>query len=394
MNRIKKRIIDIQQNRAQIEQIGNISFLGYYAIMVILKTFGYVSYETFYRLAFAFALIFLVVKVLTTKYTIREFLILYLLFIVGAICWLRVGEKNIMLIALTLWGMKNIDFEELLKATIGIRIVGTALVILLACVGIFDIEQDLDIGTDFTQKLVFGLGYDKPNAAFYLIFLIVALVLYIDYSKLNLWHFVTSVVLCYAAYRATFCRTGIIVFCGMWALIILDKLCKDKRYYKLLCCQVLVLFLISLFAMVSYRKANSIWYRINRMFNGRIEIGNNYYKAFGTTLGPKPAQIFWDMNATTMDNLYMYLFISCGVIVTLCFVYFTTKAQLKLYQEGHYREIIFFTVFAVYAMLEQSPFNPVLNPFILLLGNQVYRDFKIRENKFGIREDITNLTSA
>ena len=48
MNIIQKKLIDIKQNTEQFEMIGNISFCMYYAIMVIIKTFGYVSYDTFF----------------------------------------------------------------------------------------------------------------------------------------------------------------------------------------------------------------------------------------------------------------------------------------------------------------------------------------------------------
>ena len=50
MNIIQKKLIDIKQNTEQFEMIGNISFCMYYAIMVIIKTFGYVSYETFFKI--------------------------------------------------------------------------------------------------------------------------------------------------------------------------------------------------------------------------------------------------------------------------------------------------------------------------------------------------------
>lgn len=394
MDRIKKRIADIKQNREQLARIGEIGFIGYYGIMVITKTFGYVSYEMFFKLAFVLALGCLALKVLLTRYTMREFLLLYLLLAVSAVCWIRVGEKNIMFITLTLWGMKNVDFMNLMTATIWIRVIGTALMILLACVGIMDLQPSMDMATDYSQFVVYAFGYIKSNAAFYIVFLTIAVLLYIYYDELNFWHFLFSTVICLAAFEATYCRTGMIVFCGMWALIILDKLCRNKKYYQLFCYNVVVLFLISLAATVIYRKANPVLFQINRIFNGRIEIASNYYKAYGTTLFPKTVDIFWNMNYTTIDNFYMYLFISCGAIVALLFVYAATKAQLKLYRNGNYREIIFFTVFAVYAMLEQSPFNPILNPFILLMGNLVYRDFKIRESQFGSREKITDFTSA
>lgn len=394
MNRIQKKIADVKQNKEVLSTIGDLGFICYYGIMVITKAFGYVSYEMFFKVSFVLALVGLALKVLTTKYTMREFLILYLLLAVSAICWIRVGEKNIMFITLTLWGMKNVSFRDVMAVTVWIRALGSALMIALCCVGIMDIQPMNDMATDYSEFTVYAFGYIKSNAAFYMIFLIIAIFLYVYYEKLKWWHFLLSFLVCYVAFEATYCRTGMIVFVGMWALIILDKISHNKKYYKLLAFNVAGFFALSFVAMVVYRKANPIMFKINRIFNGRIEITNNYYKAYGITLFPKTANIFWDMNYTTIDNFYMNLFISCGAVVALLFVYFATKAQLKLYREGYYKEILFFTVFAVYAILEQSPFNPILNPFILLLGNQLYRDFIIKENNFGIREKVKNITSA
>lgn len=391
---MQKKIVDIREKKEQLALIGQMGFIGYYGIMVIIKTFGYVSYEMFFKVAFALALVGLAAKVLTTRYTMREFLILYLMLAVSAICWLRVGEKNIMFITLTLWGMKEVSFRGLMRATIWMRALGTALMITLAYAGILDLQPSMDMATDYTEFYVYAFGYIKSNAAFYMIFSIIAIFLYIYYEKLTLWHFLLSVLVCYAGFRATYCRTGAIVFVGMWALIIFDKLCRNKRYYKLMAYNVAGLFAISMAAMMIYQKANPIFFKINRIFNGRIEIMNNYYKEYGITLFPKTADIFWNMNYTTIDNFYMYLFISCGAVVALAFVIIATKAQLKLYREGAYREILFFTVFAVYAMLEQSPFNPILNPFILFMGSLLYRNFAVKENEIGIRKEIKNLTSA
>jgi hypothetical protein len=299
---------------------------------------------------------------------------------VSAVCWLRVGEKNVTLITLTLAGMKGVDFYDLVKYTYGIRVVGTLLMILLACVGVMDMEPTQAMATDYSLLNVYALGYSKVNNTFYIIFLILVLAIYLNYDRLNLWYFIISSALCYIAFRVTFCRTGMYAFLGMWALILIDKLWKKKTYYKLLCCQTVIFAAISVAAMMLYRHASAIWFKINRIFNGRIEIGNNYYSRYGITLIPKPAKIFWDMNATTMDNLYMYIFVACGLLVMLGYMYIATKAQFRLYERRKTVEILFFTVFAVYAMLEQSPFNPVLNPFILILGSVIYKDFRIRDH--------------
>ena len=75
----------------------------------------------------------------------------------------------------------------------------------------------------------------------------------------------------------------------------------------------------------------------------------------------------------------MYLFISCGALFAILFVYWASRSQWKMYCNGYYREIIFFTIFAVYAVLEQSPMNPILNPFILFTANLVYKNYTVRE---------------
>lgn len=381
MEKVRKKWMDFTVNEERKALVGQVAFCGYYAVMVLLKTFGYVSYERFYKVSFLLALACLGLKVLLTRYTMREFLILYVLLAVSAVCWLKVGEKNIMFITLTIWGMKNCSFRSLLKSTVLIRVLGTLFMILLSCSGLMDIQSSIDMGTDFSEYKVYAFGYVKSNAAFYTVFVALVVILYLNYRKLNLWYFLGSMALCFAAFQATFCRTGVIVFCGLWALIILDKLTRSKKYYRLISYSTAGLFLLSLLAMVTYRISNPTMFKINRMFNGRIEISNNYYKNVGISLFPKDAQIFWDNNYTTMDNLYVYLFISCGLIVSCLYIYFATRSQLALWRSGHTVEIIFFTTFAVYALLEQSPFNPVLNPFILLLGNLVYRDFRIGDGE-------------
>jgi hypothetical protein len=385
---------DLQQNKDKLSDIGKYCFIGYYGIMVILKAFGYVSYETFYQIAFVLALGLLGVKILMTRYTIREFLILYLLLAVSAVCWLRVGEKNVMLTTLSLWGIKNVDLRDVIKCTFPIRILGILFMILFSGVGILDIEKTTSMATDYSLRTVYAFGYGKVNTTFFMIFVAIVIFLYLSYERLNFWHFLISMALTYAGFKATYCRTGMIVFFGMWALIFIDKFWCKKTYYKLLCYQVPFLMVISIAAMVFYKHSSSLWFKINRIFNGRIEIASDYHKAFGVTLLPKPAQIFWQMNATTMDNFYMYFFVSCGLLFAVGYCAVAVMTQKRLYENRKTAEILFFTVFAVYAMVEQGPFNPVLNPFMLLIGNIIYRNFAVRETEFGTKKKIADPAGA
>lgn len=49
-----------------------------------------------------------------------------------------------------------------------------------------------------------------------MIFVTIAIVLYIQYEKLNFWYFAVSAAVCLLAFEATFCRTGLIrVLCDV-----------------------------------------------------------------------------------------------------------------------------------------------------------------------------------
>jgi hypothetical protein len=96
----------------------------------------------------------------------------------------------------------------------------------------------------------------------------------------------------------------------------------------------------------------------------------------------------------------MYLLICCGLIVGIGYYILATKAQLKLYEQRKTVEILFFTVFAIYAVLEQGPFNPILNPFVLVIGNLIYREQSVnlgnteRIQNNGSEKKTADLTSA
>ena len=53
MDRIKRKLTDLKENKDKLATIGQFGFFAYYAIMVITKAFGYVSYEMFFKVSFA-----------------------------------------------------------------------------------------------------------------------------------------------------------------------------------------------------------------------------------------------------------------------------------------------------------------------------------------------------
>ena len=58
---------------------------------------------------------------------------------------------------------------------------------------------------------------------------------------------------------------------------------------------------------------------------------------------------------------------------------------MRLYREGHYKELAMITAFALYGVLEQFVMNGFMNPFILLCGILLYPDI-LDQNTAGIEK--------
>ena len=70
----------------------------------------------------------------------------------------------------------------------------------------------------------------------------------------------------------------------------------------------------------------------------------------------------------------MFVFLYCGAIVALFFLWCVTKTLFRLYRGGYYKELVMSAAFALYGVLEQFIMNGFMNPFVLLCGILLYPD--------------------
>jgi hypothetical protein len=175
-------------------------------------------------------------------------------------------------------------------------------------------------------------------------------------------------------YELTYCRTGILLFGLLWGMIGWEKFTKWKGYHHIYSLAYVFGFVISLLATVFYRPGNTKMQKINHLFNGRIDIAHSYFSGVGFSLFPRDVSIFSFNLNRIIDNLYMSLAITSGLGVAVLFVVLMTKTSRVLIKKRCYRELIFMVIFAIYAVLEEFPMNPSMNPFIMLLGLLLYRD--------------------
>jgi hypothetical protein len=360
--------------------VSSVLFYGYYALLVLAKGLGYSNGGFFYNMFFYVAAILWLVKMILTDYTLREIIWIAVFLLISLWMYVKLGELTGILLWMTVVGLKNCNFEILMKLTMVVRGLAVAVVIAFSAVGLLA-QNSIEIeDNDFALRYVYGFAYGKQNLLFLSGFLTVVAILYVFYDRLNLlWLFGTLIPMV-VLYELTYCRTGILLFGLLWIMIAWEKFVKWKGHHRIYRWVYVLAFLISLLATVFYRPGNLTMQKINHLFNGRIEITNTYYSTIGFSLFPRDISVFSFNLNRIIDNLYMSLSLTSGLVIGGIFVILMTGACFALCRKKCYRALIFMVIFAMYAILEEFPLNPSMNPFIMLLAVLLYRDtFVLRE---------------
>jgi hypothetical protein len=371
------------------QKIGCVLFYGYYVLLVLAKGLGYSSGSPFYNMFFCVAAVFWLGKMLLTDYSLREIVWIAVFLLISLWMYAKLGELTGILLLMTVAGTKNCNFEVIMKLTMVVWGLSVAVVIACSAVGILEQTPLLISDNNYLPRYVYGFAYGKQNLLFLSGFLTVTAILYVYFDRLNvLWLLGTMIPMMFL-YELTYCRTGILLFGLLWVMIGWEKITKWKGYHHIYSLAYVIGFAISLLATVFYSPGNLGMQKINHLFNGRIDIAHAYFGTVGFSLFPRDVSIFSFNLNRIIDNLYMSLAITSGLVVAVLFVFLMTKTSRLLCKKNCYRELIFMVIFAIYAVLEEFPLNPSMNSFILLLGVLLYRDkFVLSKKSAGVEAGV------
>ncbi len=368
------------------KELGIVAYYGYFAVNMLMKAFTYDHGDQIYKCFFAFGMSFLAVKLMTTKYTLREVIWVAILAGVGLGLSVITKQNTWLLLFATIAGMKNCRFETLAKIALAIRTVSLSLLVAGSYFGVYDIGFKTTPDTKYVEIPVYSFAMNEPNTAFLAVFLTLGLLLYCNYDRLNRWWFLGTSAVALLFYQFTYCRTGVAVFFFCWALIILEKLVKSRKIKFLLVLSVPAGALFSFVTMVLYDAGNPFMKLMSHLVSGRIYIMNGYYKELGISLIPRTQELFYANYYGLIDNTYMFVLLYCGVFVALFFFVTVCVTLYRLWKRGNYKELVMITGMALYGVLEQYVMNGFMNVFILLCGILLYPNLLEEGDKNG-KED-------
>lgn len=374
-----ENILHDGKNRITAGQYGVISMTMYYGVMTASKALGMDSSNLLYYVMFGIACIMLLFKYCVTQYTVRQIALDVLLGCIGIVCFVISHDMTLLLLAMTVAGLKDCDFRELACTAFYVRLAITSFMVVASFLGIFDQGETAQTTTSFQDITVYNFGYSTANNAYINIFVLMALFLYIRYDRINWKYFIGTSVIAMLMYTFTNSRTGTLLFFAVWFFIFCEKflLARKGRYvfFWLMAASTLICAVFSYAATSMFNPDGGYWSEyINRIFSGRLNITHKYHEALSVSLIPRTSAV---MDAHRgfgfIDNSYMSVYFHDGLIVALIVLVLICISNYSLFKKHCYKELVFIASFSVYAMMEEFPLNPVVNPFIMLTAVVIYK---------------------
>lgn len=357
-------------------------------LLVIIDKSAYINpYEgQLFRLTF----VLFAVKILTTKYSRNELLLLGAVGMVAAVSYLvNTKDEAVRAIALVA-ACKDIDLRRLLKVVLGVTLAGTVCLFLLSVTGIYGavaVTADFGRGSGPLDPYVetrycFGMGH--PNAFQGMLFMMSTLLLYLYAERMKLWHFLAVGLTGFVFYLFTDSNTGFIVLSAAVAGVMLMKYSRAVRESRMTYLLAALLFaaLVVFSAYGSHTGRDTpVMYQIDRVLNGRFQYANIYEAArvenwhlFGAAA-----------NEAYFDQGFIRLFYWYGIVPAAVYLLANLYLIWQSYQKKDYSLCVIVTAYAVFSMMEAHLVSIYLlrNYLLLWLGYYWYQPFREREETEG-----------
>ena len=356
-----------------------ISFLS----LVFAKTLGFYSGDTEYKLIMIFAMGCLGLKLMFTRYTLKEAAVMAVIGLYAVFIYLKTGYITFTITVFTLLGIKDIDVRHLMSKVLFVKLICMAVLVSASAAGVVGNY----VKNQFEDGLTYSFGYHNPNDFMVNVFMTVTLMFYLNYKKINGLHFLLSAYAFYVVYLVTNSTTGFLL--GNFLLIaflclkLLDRLGRVGYALKKFISAAVIptslfcfigTFLISVFFDVN----NKIMFMLDQFVTGRLKIQHQYWLNYGFSLLGKDISrgaARWDgvqINNGILDNNYWCSFYKYGFVTVMIFIACLMFASWYFYKKKNYNLVIIINVICLYGLMEDFLISSIVNPFLLLMAYTLY----------------------
>ena len=352
--------------------------------LVFAKSLGFYSGNTEYRIIMMFSMLCLGLKLVFTRYSVKELLVMGAIAAYAVFIYLKTGYITFTITVVTLLGAKDINVHDLMKKVLFVRLICMTVLVSASVAGIVGNY----VKDQFDDGLTFSYGFQNPNDFMVNVFVNIALIFYLNYKKLNILYFLLSAYAFYAVFCVT--KSTTVFLC----LKLFDRFGKRgqklKQVVSMLAIPTSFLCFVGTFIVsVVFDVNNRFMFIFDQLVSGRLKIQHQYWLNYGFSLLGKDisrAAARWDgvqINNGFLDSNYWCSFYKYGFVSVMLFIAFLVMASLYFHKKKNYNIVIILNTLCIYGLMEDFLISSIVNPFLLLAAYAVYQTFEERKNRGG-----------
>lgn len=310
------------------------------------------------------------VKLVLTKYNIKEWLLILFFFLIGFISYKVTGRNEVVRFIAFIAASKNINRNTTLKFVLFTTLFGVSVLITLSTLGIFgDTYLAADFGRNIGVEKRYCLGLGHPNALHCMFWALLSLLVYLFLEKLKWWHYAFLGIFDLGLFILTDSRTGflvslLVIICGI--IYSINPSIKNKKW-------IYVSGVLLLFACVSFSidaatyngyfdaESRPIMAWIDVKMTGRVFEG-------GITGSIEKWSLFSDLKVKGYTDMgYIKLFHWYGIIPACLYLISILLLIRYSYKKRNASELILICSFSIYTLVEAHAISPYFGRNYLIM---------------------------
>lgn len=364
----------------------------YYVFIIVLmgaKGIGLTDGQRLFTLCLLSAAVLWGLKMCLTRHSVRDWLLILALLLLGGIIYRRTGEKAAIAAVAVIVGMKNIPLERLMK--VGLSVWGGTFLfsIIRALLGFYDgvvvVHEKLGLG----PIIRYSLGYTHPNVLHVTWFILVMLIIYVcrPHGK-KLYR---SALLLFAGnlyiFLYSISYTGILIVTAYLMLILYFDIRKKLVWPEKAAALLLFAFCVVFPIAGPFLLKGKAFQFFNRLLSTRFELVYNNFSQnkvtlFGTYIPPNP-----EVNLS-LDSSFAYMLMFYGIIAFVLCVGLYAFSIYYCMSHNRLQETAILLGTAIAGITEQFLYNlSFKNLTFFIMGYVLYAGLlKSRETSWIYRE--------
>lgn len=352
--KLLNRVLFSKEDMSTLEKIGGYLFwLAFFfeIIYLIFKRIDYdLSLETYWLRAMT---VCFGIKVLCTKYTKKEWVIIIAGGILGIVAYYFSGRDILFRMYAMVVASKGISRDTALKTLYISLLFSYVLFIVRGIMGIgYPIVDVRDYGRGGVEAR-YNFGFSHANMCHYSFWVVIAVGTLLLKEKMKWWYLVIAEVLNLVLYQFTISRTGFLVSSFFIIMVLVGMVVKEKWFDNLVLfggvsTQIVVCVISWLAAKYgTWGKYQGLLTLVNRLLTRRVEMA-------GWMTSEYQLSLFSDqsVNLQYVDMGYVKLAFDYGLVYYSLYILLTILLLIKCYREQRRSESIFLITLILYNFIE------------------------------------------